>query len=313
MALISDFLADLKGIQGQFRGEVEFDSPLSKVVYYRIGGQASVMITPRAFSDLELLHGALRRHPVPFFVMGWGSNLLFPDHGFQGLMIRMKHLFTEVEEIAEGRLRVGASVGANVLLKIASEKGYGGLHRFTGIPGSVGGMVAMNAGTHEGEMSDVILRSEWVNLTQDADSLQIHSRVHGVGDFSYRRNHFLQPHDLLTHVELRYERSDSKTVKAKIDELYQRRKASQPVEYPSCGSVFMNPKAHGLRAWEVVEKLGLRGHQIGNAQVSEKHPNFIVNLGGATSSDVRALIDLIKSRALSELGIELHEEVRILS
>ncbi|MBU6152856.1 MAG: UDP-N-acetylmuramate dehydrogenase [Bdellovibrionales bacterium] len=313
MALISDFLADLRGTQGQFRGEVEFDPPLSRVVYYRIGGQASVMITPRAFSDLELIHGLLRRNPVPFFVMGWGSNLLFPDHGFQGLMIRMKHLFTEVEEIEEGRLRVGASVGANVLLKVAAEKGYGGLHRFTGIPGSVGGMVAMNAGTHEGEMSDVILRSEWVNLTEDSDSLQVHSRVHEVGDFSYRRNHFLQPHDLLTHIEIRYEPEEPARVKSKIDELYQRRKASQPVEYPSCGSVFMNPKAHGLRAWEVVEKLGLRGHQIGNAQVSEKHPNFIVNLGGATSSDVRALIDLIKSRALSELGIELHEEVRILS
>jgi UDP-N-acetylmuramate dehydrogenase len=299
---------------------VEFDSPLSKVAYYRIGGQASVMITPRAFSDLELIHGLLRRHSIPFFVMGWGSNLLFPDHTFEGLMIRMKHLFTEVEEVVpesgapegQGSLRVGASVGATALLRIAAERGYGGLHRFTGIPGSMGGMVAMNAGTHEGEMSDVILKSEWVNLSEDSDTLQIHSRVHEAGDFSYRRNHFLRPGDLLTHVEIRYVPEEPARVKAKIDELYQRRKASQPVEYPSCGSVFMNPKSHGIRAWEVVEKLGLRGHRVGNAQVSEKHPNFIVNLGGATATDVRALIELIKTRAQAELGIEMHEEVRIL-
>jgi UDP-N-acetylmuramate dehydrogenase len=312
MASISTFVSELRETQSKFRGEVEFDFPLSKVAYYRIGGQASVMITPRAFSDLELIHGLLQKNPVPFFVMGWGSNLLFPDHSFEGLMIRMKHLFTEVEEIGEGRLRVGASVGANVLLRIAAERGYGGLHRFTGIPGSMGGMVAMNAGTHEGEMSDVILKSEWVNLSEDSDTLQIHSRVHEAGDFSYRRNHFLRPGDLLTHVEILYVPEEPARVKAKIDELYQRRKASQPVEYPSCGSVFMNPKSHGIRAWEVVEKLGLRGHRVGNAQVSEKHPNFIVNLGGATATDVRALIELIKTRAQAELGIEMHEEVRIL-
>jgi UDP-N-acetylmuramate dehydrogenase len=321
MSALDSFGEELKALKDRFRGEIEFQAPLSKFAYYRIGGPARFLVTPREFQDLELIHGLLRRNPIPFFVVGWGSNLLFPDHEFQGLMIRMKHLFTGVEEIVpesrapegQGLLRVGASVGANVLLRIAAERGYGGLHRFTGIPGSMGGMVAMNAGTHIGEMSDVIVRSEWVNLLENSETLQIHSRVHEASDFSYRRNHFLTKGDLLTHIEVRFEKADPARVKAEIDELYQRRKATQPVEYPSCGSVFMNPKSHGIRAWEVVEKLGLRGHRIGNAQVSEKHPNFIVNLGGAKATDVRALIELIKTRAQAELGIEMHEEVRILS
>jgi UDP-N-acetylmuramate dehydrogenase len=268
------------------------------------------------------LHGAhpsatfaaqIRRHSTPYFVLGWGSNLLFSDQGYRGIIIRMKHLFTELEEITPGILRVGASLGASSLLRVASEKGYGGLARFTGIPGSIGGMIAMNAGTHLGEMSDVVMKTEWVNLTEDLEVLTVHSRIHEKGDFSYRRNHFLKSGDLITHAEIHFEKAQPNEVKHQIDELYQRRKATQPVEFPSCGSVFMNPKESGLRAWEVVEKLGLRGHRIGNAQISEKHPNFIVNLGGARAVEVLQLMDLIKTRAQTELGIEMHQEVRVLS
>lgn len=309
---MQSFISELKRTQSEFKGAVEFDAPLSKVAYYRIGGNARVLITPRSFSDLERIHHLLNLHPVPHFVLGWGSNLLFPDHDYPGLMIRMKHLFTEVTEVSEGVIRVGASLGANTLLKIAAEKGYGGLSRFTGIPGSIGGMVAMNAGTHLGEMSGVIQKTEWIHLFEPSEPLTIHSRIHEASDFSYRRNHFLKEGDLVTHVELRYQALDPSRVRAEIEELYQRRKSSQPVEYPSCGSVFMNPKDSGLRAWEVVEKLGLRGHRVGQAQISEKHPNFIVNLGGAKSADVQALIGLVKTRARAELGIELHEEVRII-
>ena len=309
---VSEFVADLKSSAGEFKGTLEFDAPLSRVAYYRIGGPASVLASPRTSEDLAILHRVIRTHGVPFFILGWGSNLLFNDEGFAGLVIRMKHLYTGIEEVSPGVLRVGASLGASALLRTASEKGYGGLARLTGIPGSVGGMIAMNAGTHLGEMSDLLIKTEWMNLNEDRNALTLQSRIHGAGDFSYRRNHFLSAGDLILHAGIRYEPSDPALVRREIDDLYQRRKATQPVEYPSCGSVFMNPKEHGLRAWQVVEKLGLRGHRIGNAQISEKHPNFIVNLGGATAGDVKGLIVLVKSRARAELGIELHEEVRVL-
>ena len=307
-----DYLSALNQLASSFSGTLEFGAPLSRVAYYRIGGNAEVIATPRSFEDLQLLHQVVRKYAAPFFVLGWGSNLLFSDQGYRGIIIRMKHLFTEVEEVSSGMLRVGASLGASSLLKVASEKGYGGLARFTGIPGSIGGMIAMNAGTHLGEMSDVIVRTEWVNLNEDSERMSLRSRVHEPDDFSYRRNHFLKPGDLITHAEIRFVKSEPSQVKHEIDELYQRRKATQPVEFPSCGSVFMNPKESGLRAWEVVEKLGLRGHRIGNAQISEKHPNFMINLGGAKSSDVLELISLVKSRARAELGIEMHEEVRVI-
>ncbi len=307
------FADEFRALSGRFSGQLEFDAPLSRVAYYRIGGPASVLATPRNLEDLALLHEVVLRTGCPVFILGWGSNLLFPDEGYAGLVLRMKHLFTGVEETGPGRLRVGGSLGASALLRVAAERGYGGLERLTGIPGSVGGMITMNAGTHLGEIGSILIQTEMVSFGAGSPVLEKRIRVHEPSDFSYRRNHFLGSSDLILHAELVFEPEDPARVKANIDDLYQRRKSTQPVDLPSCGSVFMNPKSSGLHAWQVVEKLGLKGYRIGDAQVSEKHGNFIVNLGSAKASDVRALIRLIRDRAKTELGIDLHEEVRILS
>jgi UDP-N-acetylmuramate dehydrogenase len=303
---------EFRALAARFAGQLEFDAPLSRVAYYRIGGPASVLATPRSLEDLSLLHDAVLRTGCPVFILGWGSNLLFPDEGYPGLVVRMKHLFTGVEETAPGRIRVGGSLGASSLLKIAAERGYGGLERLTGIPGSVGGMISMNAGTHLGEIGSILISTETVCFGSGSAVLEKKIRIHESADFSYRKNHFLGPSDLILHAEMVFEPGDPAKIKATIEELYQRRKATQPVDLPSCGSVFMNPKSAGLHAWQVVEKLGLKGHRIGDAQISEKHGNFIVNLGSARAADVRALIHLVRERAKNELGIELQEEVRIL-
>lgn len=301
--------AAVESIRTSFQGELLINAPLSKVAYYRIGGKAQVLATPRSFDDLQRIHGMIQETGVPYFIFGWGSNLLFSDDGFRGVVIRMKHLFTECEELDSSTLKLGASLGTSLLLKSASENGYGGFERLTGIPGSVGGMVAMNAGTHLGEIKDLLIKTEYVSFNDP--QLKVKTRVHEASDFSYRHNHFLKPDDVVTHTYAKFTRAVPATVKKTIDELYARRKATQPVDYPSCGSVFMNPREAGLHAWQVVDKLGLRGHRIGNAQISEKHSNFIVNLGGATARDVSALIDLVKSRAQSELGIQMKEEVKL--
>ena len=293
----------------------EANYPLSKVSYYRIGGPAKFLAAPKTIEELEEVSKKISETHSRFFILGWGSNLLFSDQGFDGVVIRMKHLFTEIEELPGNILRVGASVGASVLLKRAQEKGYGNLARLTGIPGSVGGMVAMNAGTHLGEIKDLCVKVESVKLGESP--LKVRTHIPTNESFSYRKNHFLSPDELVTHVELHYTPEDPVKVKAEIDELYQRRKQTQPVEFSSCGSVFMNPKGKsgegaGLNAWQVIDKIGLRGHRIGNAQISEKHPNFIVNLGDAKAESVMALIELAKARARDQLGIELHEEVKII-
>jgi UDP-N-acetylmuramate dehydrogenase len=293
-----------------FSGTIEFDAALAKSSYYRIGGPAKVLATPKNSNDLEILHRAIRESGLKFFILGWGSNLLFSDAGYSGIVIRMKHLFTEIEERQPGLLHVGASVGGSTLLRKAQEKGYGGLAHLTGIPGSVGGMVAMNAGTHLGEMKQSCLLVKSVDLSRE--TLEVREHEVKEGSFSYRHNHFLSPSDLVISAELKYFEEDPAKVKAQIDDLYQRRKQTQPVDYPSCGSVFMNPRESGLHAWQVVDRLGLRGHRIGNAQFAEKHSNFIINLGDAKAADVKGLIDLAKSRALSELGITLQEEVKFI-
>ena len=298
-------------IRSEFSGTIDFDASLARVAYYQIGGKAEVLVNPKNFEDLKKIHQIIQATKSPFFIMGWGSNLLFSDEGKGGIVIRMKSLFTEIEEVEPTVLKVGASVGTTTLLRVASQKGYGGLSHFTGIPGSVGGMVAMNAGTHKGEMKDCLIKTESVNLLSPELKIKEHPRKEG--DFTYRHNHFLNEGDLVTHAYLRYTPMDPVQVKTEIDELYARRKSTQPVDYPSCGSVFINPKTSGLHAWQVVDKLGLRGHQIGNAQISEKHSNFIINLGGAKASEVRALIELIQKRAKAELGVEMEAEVKILS
>ncbi len=301
----------------KLEGLVEYDKPLSKISYYQIGGPASILATPKSFQDLEIISSYIAQTKSRFFILGWGSNLLFSDLGFDSVVIRMKNLFTEIEELPGNILRVGASVGASSLLRRAQEKGYGNLARLTGIPGSVGGMVAMNAGTHLGEIKDLIVKVESVKIGESETELKVHTHITNEKSFSYRKNHFLSPGELITHVELRYQPEDPVKVKAEIDELYQRRKQTQPVDFPSCGSVFMNPKGKsgegaGLNAWQVVDQLGLRGHRIGNAQFAEKHSNFIINLGDAKASDVKALIALAKQKAKEQLGIELQEEVKII-
>ena len=265
-----------ESIRNQFDGLIEFDSPLSKVSYYRIGGPVDILVTPKSFSDLSLISKGISQTKTKFFILGWGSNLLFSDAGYRGVVIRMKHLFTEIEEKAPGILRIGASVGASTLLRRAQDRGYGNLARLTGIPGSIGGMVAMNAGTHLGEIKDLCLKIESIRLTEDSNSEpKIRTHLPTPDSFSYRKNNFLASDELVTHVELRYEPTDPAIVKKEIDELYLRRKQTQPVDFPSCGSVFMNPKGKsgepgvGLNAWQVIDQLGLRGHRIGNAQFAE--------------------------------------------
>jgi UDP-N-acetylmuramate dehydrogenase len=317
-----NFVEAIKKNASEFTGQLDFDYALSKVSYYQIGGPATVLATPRSWEDLEFLHRHLIQHPVPFFILGWGSNVLFSDLGFSGLVIRMKHLFTNAEVLTgleaelhnqQSVLKLGASLGGPVLLRQAAKLGWGKLSALTGIPGSVGGMIAMNAGTHIGEVKDLCVKVEYVKLGQSADAnLKIHTHTVNESSFSYRRNHFLEEGDLVTGALFKHVPEDPEIIATEIDELYRRRKATQPVDLPSCGSVFKNPKSIGLHAWQVIEKLGLRGYQIGQAQFSPKHGNFIVNLGGARSTDVKALIELAKSRAASELGIQLELEVRIL-
>ncbi len=292
-----------------FRGSVLLDQPLARHTYYRVGGKADVLFAPAGRGDLERFSEGVAQwaQSRPWVtVMGLGSNLLVSDRGVRGVVVKIGRLNLDISG-GMPKLVTGSSVAVSTLLRRACIEGWRGLELLAGVPGSIGGVVVMNAGTHLGEAKD---RLELVQ-SYDWDTGEWHSRSGGELKYEYRRNHFLGPHEIVWSAEWRVEKSDAGQVRQEIDALLARRKATQPVEYPSCGSVFKNPKSHGLNAWQAVERVGLRGHRVGGAQFSEKHCNFIVNLGGAQASDIRALIDLAKTRVKEQLGVALEEEVRI--
>jgi UDP-N-acetylmuramate dehydrogenase len=299
--------------QSRFSGQILFNEPLSKYTYYRIGGPAAVLAIPKDAQDILWLAEGIRETGIPFFVLGQGSNLLVSDLGYSGLVVRANRLNLQIDAIEDGsaiRLRTGGSVAISTLLRRAAQEGWAGLEFLTGVPGSVGGAVRMNAGTHLGETCDRLLKVEaYPLLGEGVSSAEVQIYEGNSLQFQYRKNLFLPKGSLVWATEWWIERKEPATVKALIDETLTRRKATQPIDYPSCGSVFKNPKASGVSAWQVIDRLGLRGHRIGNAQFAEKHSNFIINLGGAQASEVKALIDLAKARAQAEMGIVLEEEV----
>ena len=293
-----------------FSGDLRWDEPLAASTYYQIGGPADLLLTPRSIEDLKIIRALLRDTGAPHFVMGLGSNLLVSDRGFRGVVIRSHRYNLGIEALDSTRIRAGSSVPISMLLRKAITQGWDGLEFLAGVPGSVGGIVTMNAGTHLGETKDALLESEVFLLRGNEDIPRRYS-----GDdlrYSYRTHHYLPNDAFITSATLRVKPGDPKVIKSTIDGTLERRKKSQPVDQPSCGSVFKNPIESGLKSWQVMEKLGLRGKQIGQAQFSNLHSNFIVNLGGAKAQDVRALIELAKSRARDELGVTLHEEVKYL-
>lgn len=298
--------------KSHFSGLLLFGEPLSKHTYYRIGGPARILAVPKSLEDLNWLADGIHETGIPFYFFGAGSNLLVSDEGFPGLAIRTQKMNLEIltrpcSGLEPLHVLTGASVMISSLLRRAAQEGWGGLEFLTGIPGTVGGAIRMNAGTHLGETQNRVRKVESFSL--ERMPLKLRSYEGAELKFRYRKNLFLEPLDLVWNAEWEVVRQEPAQVKSLIDETLARRKATQPLDYPSCGSVFKNPKESGLSAWQVVNRLGLRGHKIGDAQISEKHSNFILNLGSAKAQDVFDLIQLAKTRARDELGIELEEEV----
>jgi UDP-N-acetylmuramate dehydrogenase len=304
-----------------YGGQLSFEEPLSKHTYYRIGGPATVFAVPQSLADLKWLWQKTRGTSAKVFFLGLGSNLLVSDSGFRGLVIKT-HRLDQTLELEEDAIVIGASVPASSVLRYAAKTGLLGFEFLAGVPGGIGGCVTMNAGTHLGEVKDQILWADVVDFDSDGEggaSAQGEprefkvKRIHlGPEQFEYRKCLGMQPKSLIVRTGWKRIPGDPQEIQVRISETLQRRKETQPLQYPSCGSVFKNPKKAGKNAWQVIDALGLRGHRIGNAAFSEKHSNFIVNLGGAAAHDVDSLIRLAQSRAKQELGIDLECEVRFL-
>jgi UDP-N-acetylmuramate dehydrogenase len=281
----------------------KFDEPLKRYTAWKIGGPADALLEPR---DTDELIGAVKRareHDIPVTVLGGGTNVLVRDGGIRGLTIRLAKSLTRVE--IEGR-HVSAEAGVlyPVLANATAGRGLKGLEFATGIPGTVGGAVYMNAGAYDGETKDVL---RWADVYQDGEVLRMSNTDL---DLSYRRSNL---HDHPDWVVLRagytLAPGDPEELKARIKEFRAQRMNGSP-NRPSCGSTFKRPP--GDFPGRVIEAAGLKGTRVGRIEVSHVHANYLVNLGGGTAKEALELMELVREKVRERLGIELEPEVRVL-
>lgn len=282
-------------------GRVEANVSLSKYTTYRVGGIALAMVYPKSVKKLISLVKLLTGFKIKYKVIGNGSNLLFSDKNFDGVIIRLTEL-TDIEFLSYNKIRVEAGYSLPKLSLLVAKKGLAGLEFASGIPGTVGGAIFMNAGAYKSDMG-YIVQSVRV-LTPDCKIITFENREM---DFHYRSS-FLQKHPeyICLDAVIKLKKGDKELLDEVIKERRARRIESQPLEYPSAGSVFRNPE--GNFAGKLIEDLGLKGYRIGGAMVSEKHANFIINYDNATSADIKNLIDYVHDRVMDEYNIDLKIE-----
>lgn len=279
------------------------DAPMKDHTSFRIGGPADLMVLP---SEVEHIRHTLRicqKWNVPFMVMGNGSNLLVRDKGVRGVVIKIAHTFNSVW-IEGCCIRAQSGALLSVLSKKALQAELKGLEFASGIPGTLGGAIVMNAGAYGGEMKDVVAEAR----VMDVQGNEFYLSNAGL-EFGYRTSYVQKKGLIVLEAKLALSPGRYEDIKAVISELTRRRQEKQPLALPSAGSVFMRPP--GYFAGKLIEEAGLKGFRIGDAQVSEKHAGFIVNLGNATARDVLALIGVIQRRVKEKYGVELKPEIRI--
>jgi len=285
-------------------GGIRFDVPLARLTSLGVGGPVDAVATPADRATLQATLALLARDRVPHHVIGGGFNSLALDVPVPGVVIQLSRL-RRLEERPGGALRVEAGASHSQLTRFCVERGFAGLAFGAGIPGTLGGWLAMNAGIPDHEIGDRVLEIEVVSPCGRRRSHLPRARLH----FTYRALRGLAPGSVITSALLRVDRSTPQAVRAEVDALLARRGATQPLSVPSCGSVFKNPP--GDHAGRLIEAAGLKGYRVGGAQISPVHANFIANTGGATASDVMELIRLAQERVREHSGTRLEREVRI--
>jgi UDP-N-acetylmuramate dehydrogenase len=279
------------------------DEPLVKKTWWRAGGSADGWVEANDLATLQRLVEVVRETATPLFVLGNASNLLVSDRGIRGIVVRLGGDLARAEALPDRRVRIGAGAKLVPLVAKAEREGWAGLERLAGVPGTIGGAVRMNAGTALGELSDVLVDVEL--LLPDGTPRRVPRDGLGMG---YRRCDWPEGAVAIAATVALTE-EDPAAAWAHAAEHLAYRARTQPVDVPTCGSTFRNPP--GDRAGRLIEASGLKGRTVGGAQVSEKHANFLVNLGHATADDLRRLIELVQAEVRAQTGVELEPEVHL--
>ena len=289
--------------------EVRAGEPMSRHTSFRIGGPARLMALPKSAIQAKAAVLAAREADILPFFLGNGSNLLVPDEGVERFLIQPAGRYSAdpLNRVWEenGQLCAGGGVSLAVLANAAQGRALTGLEFASGIPGSVGGGVVMNAGAYGGEMAQVLVSVTALDL--DGSIQTIPAESCGLG---YRKSVFSDGQRLVLEARFQLSSGDPSAIRARMDELAARRQEKQPLEYPSAGSMFKRPE--GYFAAALIDQCGLKGFAVGGAQVSEKHAGFVVNRGGATCADVLELVRQVQARVQEQTGVALEMEVKVL-
>jgi len=289
-----------------FGGVLEEGAPLAAYTTFRIGGPAGLLVKPRGTEDLYRLLEVIGEVDADLLVLGRGSNTLISDRGFGGVVAVLSGGLGRITKKGDYEVYVESGYELNALVKWAIASGMAGLEDLAGIPGSVGGAVWMNAGAMGSEIGQRVESVEVMRLSKGkVETKRLKREVIG---FDYRRTS-LDERDIIYGVRLKLAGGDRETLENRRREVMKWRRENQPLKQPSAGSVFRNPP--GISAGELIERCGFKGVRVGEAMVSEKHANFIVNLGGARADDVYGLMMRIKTEVDRAEGIELKEEIKL--
>lgn len=286
-----------------------YNEPLKKHSTFRIGGNADVLVVPQNLLQIKTLFSYIKENSIPYIVIGNGSNLLFSDEGFRGIVVKIGSEFSGIESTLtdDGMiLNVKAGTLLSRLAAFAYENSLTGLEFASGIPGSVGGAILMNAGAYDGEISQVLFESMYL----DINTMSVGTKSFEMHEFAYRHSSYEDDGFIILSGSFKLKTGNKDDILFKMKDLNSRRVSKQPLEFPSAGSTFKRPVGHF--AGKLIEDAGLRGFSIGGAQVSEKHCGFVINKGGATCSDILNVIEYVKSTVFDKFGVELETEVKII-
>jgi UDP-N-acetylmuramate dehydrogenase len=286
----------------ELKGKIRLSEPLKNHTSFKIGGRAKFFVEPKDTADLKLLLNLVKKHKVPVFVIGAGSNILISDRGVNGLVTRLNSPFFKKVSLKNNCLEAGSGTELSRLLLFAYQHGLSGLEFLAGIPGTLGGALAMNAGIPEENIADAV---EKVTVMDYNGRIKILNKKNI--KFSYRQSSLAKYIILSTQIKLR--KKKKKEIREKIKQYLDFRKPRQDYSFPSAGCVFKN--AGSYSAGRLIDLCGLKGRRIGNAQISLKHANFILNLGGARASDVSQLMHLIRKKVKDKFNIILEPEIKI--
>lgn len=279
--------------------------PMKLHTTFRVGGNAELFLEIKNAQELQRLVVCFRENDVKYFVVGNGSNLLVDDAGYDGVILHIAGGMSEIRVEGES---ITAQAGA-LLSKVAGaalENSLSGLEFASGIPGSIGGGVIMNAGAYGGEMSQVVSRVKGLS----ADGREVEFTKDEL-EFGYRTSLLKKQHIIVTEVTCQLNKGEQEEIRSKVQDFTERRRNKQPLEFPSAGSTFKRPE--GYFAGKLIMDAGLRGYSVGGAQVSEKHCGFVINKGNATAADIKQLMKEIQEKVKEQSGVELEPEVILLT